>query len=204
MKRDTRQLIIEKGLDVVLHKGFHHTGLQEILRAAEVPKGSFYHFFRSKDEFGLSLIEFYANQKIDDARKILDHGQESPVARLKKFFNASFEQLEESDYSGGCLLANMTQELAGQNESFARALEKKWREQRTVVANCIWEAQRRGEAPNHTAAESLAEFLINSFQGALMRAKAAKNREAIDLFLDFTFEAFMLPSSSAKVVSAAS
>lgn len=201
MKRDTRQLIIEKGLDVVLHKGFHHTGLQEILKAAEVPKGSFYHFFKSKEEFGLNLIEYYANHKIDMTRKMLEHSHESPSMRLRQFFEDGFAELEANDFSGGCFLANMTQELAGQSDVFAQALEKKWREQRTVVANCIWEAQRCGEVVSTTSAEAVAEFLINGFQGALMRAKAAKNRDAVSLFIDFSFDQLMRVKPITKMAS---
>ena len=60
MQPNTRDRIIETGAEIIHRKGFNHTGIQEILTAAGVPKGSFYNYFKSKDEFGLEVIDYFS------------------------------------------------------------------------------------------------------------------------------------------------
>jgi TetR/AcrR family transcriptional repressor of nem operon len=57
MKQDAKERVLETGAAIVHRKGFHNTGIQEILKAAEIPKGSFYFYFDSKEDFGLQLVD---------------------------------------------------------------------------------------------------------------------------------------------------
>ncbi len=187
MKRDTKALLLEKGLTLMLEKGFHNTGIQEALKAADVPKGSFYHFFENKEDFGRQVLERYSEEGGEQAAAVLADPAAPPLERLRTFFSAGCQQSAESGYRGGCLLGNLTQELADQNPEFAEILERKWREIQTMLANVISEAQTSGDVHSADDPHQLAGFLINSWQGAVMRAKLTKCGEPQEQFTRFVF-----------------
>jgi len=82
----TQQLLLKTGARLVHTKGFNNTGIQEILQCAGVPRGSFYFYFKSKEEFGLALIEYYADMMCSMLRNYLTDASCSPIERIKLFF----------------------------------------------------------------------------------------------------------------------
>ena len=87
MKTDTRQKILETGARIVHRKGFNHTGIQEILEAAGVPKGSFYNYFKNKEDFGLHVIDYYVVHFEGLAQQMLDDTSLAPLKRLVNILN---------------------------------------------------------------------------------------------------------------------
>ena len=87
--KDTRSSILEKGARIIHKKGYNHTGIKEILDAAGVPKGSFYHFFKSKEDFGLNLLDHYAGFFVKKSEDLLKKTDTPPLERLKFFLTAS-------------------------------------------------------------------------------------------------------------------
>ena len=124
---DTRNHIIHTGADLIGQKGFGATGINAVLTAAGVPKGSFYHYFSSKNDFGLAVIDTFAQEYDTKLELILNDHSRSGVDRLRAYFDAGLETMTSCEFTRGCLIGNLGQELAGQNETFRRRLDTSFR-----------------------------------------------------------------------------
>ena len=187
MGRDTKKILLEKGLEILMHKGYNHTGIQEVLAAVGVPKGSFYHYFKSKHDFGMQILEYYAEQSEQGTREIFEDPETGPLERLRNFFEYGREKMAANHYSGGCFIGNMSQEMGDLCPEFQKVLESKMEVMRGFFAGCIRQAQEAGEMNSDLPPEDLADFLINSWQGALMRMKVAKCGRPLDIFTSAVF-----------------
>ncbi len=186
-KEDTRLALIRVGRRIIVEKGYNHAGIQEILQAVRVPKGSFYHFFSSKEEFGLAIIDYDSQMHDRIVEKYLDDPSLSPLARLKRYFTFKVEEFETLQYREGCLFGNLSQEMADQNERFRLRLQEatdRWRNQFT---ECIQAAQAIGEISKERTAKALAEFCLNSWEGALLQMKVSKSDAPLQNYMQFMF-----------------
>ncbi len=187
LKEDTKLALIKAGRGIVVEKGYNHTGIQEILQAAGVPKGSFYHFFSSKEEFGLAIIDYDAQMHDRIVEQYLQDDSLSPLNRIKRYFTFKLDEFESLQYREGCLFGNLSQEMADQNERFRLRLHdatNRWRDQ---FAECFRAAQAVGEISKQHDAQALAEFCLNSWEGALLQMKLTKNDAPLKTFIEFMF-----------------
>jgi len=122
MSHTTRDHILDVGGRLVHHKGYTATGLQEILSEAGVPKGSFYFYFKSKEEFGLALIDHYRTVLANQAGPILRDESQAPLERLARFFLWFRVNFEREGFIKGCPLGNLTQEMGDVNPAFREKL----------------------------------------------------------------------------------
>ncbi|MCG8416232.1 MAG: TetR/AcrR family transcriptional regulator, partial [Pseudomonadales bacterium] len=112
----SREMLLEVGQQLFINSSFNSVGLNDILREAGIPKGSFYHYFESKEDFGLQVVEFYAQQNVEQLEAVLAKQNLSPYQKLKTFFQDNVQHFEEVEFCQGCLMANLSQELADVNE----------------------------------------------------------------------------------------
>ncbi len=187
MQHVTKSKLIESGLDIMREKGFNHTGLQEVLARADVPKGSFYHFFTSKEDFGEQVLEHYAQMNQQMAEQILLQDDVPPLQRMRQFFEQVILMCQEGGCTGGCLIGNLSQEMADQSPRFAQLLARKWSQQRELFRSNLEEAQTKGDLKTTSSASDMADYLINGWQGALMRMKVTHTSKPLEQFMDITF-----------------
>ena len=191
-RKDVRSVILEKGARIIHKKGFNHTGIQEILDAAGVPKGSFYHYFRSKEDFGLNLLDYYALYFISRA-EILKDRKGSPIKRLKDFFGGFLLLFESIGCELGCPIGNLSQEMGDLSPVFRKRLEEIFLMIRSRIEEVLNEALRGGAIPGSLDARETADFIINSWEGAIVRMKVQKNAEALRLFDRMIFDDILKP-----------
>lgn len=188
-----KESILEAGLSLMMEKGYNHTGLKEILSTAGIPKGSFYHFFPSKEAFGLEVMNYYAAHFDPLLEQHFSQSQKPPLKRLRDFFEAVIKILvKENECRGGCLVGNLGQELADQNPVFrekANSVIKDWEGQ---FAACLREAQDNGELSKHLDAAELALFMINSWEGAILRMKLMKSPRPLQSFVNVVFDTVLV------------
>jgi TetR/AcrR family transcriptional regulator, transcriptional repressor for nem operon len=187
IKEDTKLALIKAGRQIIVEKGYNHTGIQEILLEAAVPKGSFYHFFSSKEEFGLAIINYDSQMHDRIVEQYLEDTSLSPLDRLKRYFTFKLEEFETLQYREGCLFGNLSQEMADCNEAFRvrlQAATDRWRDQFTA---CIQAAQTAGEISKQHQAKDLAEFCLNSWEGALLHMKVTKSDAPLKNYIQFMF-----------------
>lgn len=85
--KNKRIKIIDKGLTLMHLKGYNGTGLQEIVEAAGIPKGSFYYYFKSKEHFAIEVMKYYYESKYEELIKILSDKSISPCRRIEELFS---------------------------------------------------------------------------------------------------------------------
>jgi TetR/AcrR family transcriptional regulator, transcriptional repressor for nem operon len=185
-KANVREKLIDAGLKTLLAGGFNGVGVQEITDAARVPKGSFYNHFESKEALGAEIVERYGMN--NTRRAILLDKNVQPLQRLRRHFKALNDTFINSKFERGCLLGNFSAELASQSavirESLAKLFER-WTEDLEIA---IADAQAEGAVSLKSNAADLAAFLLDAYEGALLRARVERNRAPFDRFMKLAFE----------------
>lgn len=189
--------IVQVGLDLVLSRGFNATGVEAILKQANVPKGSFYNFFSSKEEFALAIIDKFVADRVEVFYPIFSDQSLPPLERVKKSFETIIGTFEGADCSKGCLIGNLGQEMADQFENVRLRLEKSLLEWTKGLSGLLVQAQKEHAIPADMDAEMLAENLISSFQGALLRSKVKKSPEPLRNFIHLYFDIFLAQKEEA-------
>ncbi len=186
--KDTRSDIIRAGMGIIARHGYNSTGIEAILKQAGVPKGSFYHYFSSKQEFGLQVLDHFASGIERIFSTMLSDASLSPLARLRKCVESLVVRFEDNNCGVGCLVANLGQELADQNEEFRQRLAWIFRSWMRLFEQCLREERSAGEIPAQSSSELLAEVFISGFEGALLVSKVMKSSAPLRNFIDFYFE----------------
>jgi TetR/AcrR family transcriptional regulator, transcriptional repressor for nem operon len=199
----SRDQLLEQGLSLFSTRGYAATGVQDITDAAGVPKGSFYNYFGSKEEFAIAVLDRYRAAAQLHFTSALADGHSSPLKRLRHFLEESARTMADSGFTESCLAGRLAQELAGENVAFRKPLCQVFSSMRNLVTACLVEARDKGELALDEDAEALADFLVNSWQGAMLRAKTAASAQPLNVALDLFFRRILLaPSSeSTKLVS---
>jgi TetR/AcrR family transcriptional repressor of nem operon len=192
MKRiHNKEDIVQAGLDLVLSKGFNATGVESILKQANIPKGSFYNFFSSKEEFGLAIIDKFVADRYEEIFPIFSDETLPPLKRIRKSFETIIATFGDNDCSKGCLLGNLGLEMADHSENVRQRLEKSLLEWISGVSELLLQAQKEQAIPLDLNAEMLAENLVASFQGALLLSKVTKTLKPLRNFIHLYFEVFI-------------
>lgn len=182
---DTRELLLRAGLEVLTEKGFSATGIEEILGRVGVPKGSFYHYFESKEAFGLCLIDRYAKFFANKLDRHLRNPAFSPLGRLQAFIDDATASMARYEYRRGCLIGNLGQEMGGLPESFRARLKDTFEDWQARFAACLTEAQKAGELACNADTRQLAACFWIGWEGAVLRARLEQSAAPLELFAQF-------------------
>jgi len=197
--RSTRDHLVDVGLDLMHRHGFNATGLTDILQAADVPKGSFYHFFGSKEEFAGAALERYVAQKAEHAAGVLGDATTSPLKRLRRYFLDLVKIAGQSGPIPGCLLGRFSLEIAAESPQLRKRISGSFARWQQGIASVIEEAVAQKELPADTNAEELAGFVLNSWEGALLRSQADKSDAPVEAFLQFVFDGLLAKKPRAGI-----
>jgi TetR/AcrR family transcriptional repressor of nem operon len=174
--------MIRCGTELLTEKAFLSTGLDEMLKHAGVAKGSFYHYFNSKEAFGLLVIDNYDAyfcRKLD--RLLLDQAH-APLIRIANFMQEGMQGMQRYAFRRGCLIGNLAQELAGLNENFRLRLQQVFNRWQARVATCLESARRAGDLPPDTDCDTLATFFWMGWEGAVLQAKLQQSNTPLAVF----------------------
>ncbi|MEL6133457.1 MAG: TetR/AcrR family transcriptional regulator [Bacteroidota bacterium] len=187
-KRHNKEEIIRSGMDLIRKQGYHHTGINDILKVAHIPKGSFYNFFESKEVFGEEVIKAYGDQQLKFLEKMLKHNTSTPLNRIVNLYQTIYGYNEREAFRHGCLVNNISNEVAGDNDKLAEASDEQFRRWVEVIAETIAEGQELGEIRDDISANKLAHLIHTNLFGALSRMKASRSREILDMVLDMNVQ----------------
>ena len=184
-----RDSLLAVGQELFINSSFNSVGLNDILRKAEIPKGSFYHYFDSKEDFGVQVVEFYSRQGREELATVLADDTLTPCQQLQKFFADNVERYTQLDYCQGCLMSNLSQELADVNERLRQTISELSQGMVDEIATCLEKIDASELNLGGLNSIEAAQVLMNSWQGAIMKMKLAKNRQPLDVFMKFFFPA---------------
>ncbi|GBQ62085.1 transcriptional regulator [Ameyamaea chiangmaiensis NBRC 103196] len=182
----TLQRLIREGVVALTEKGFVASGLEELLTRAQVPKGSFYYYFASKEAFGLVLIDAYAsyfNAKLD--RWLKDEKTE-PVERLRNFIADACRGMERYGFRRGCLIGNLGQELVALPDAYRTALRDVLRGWEDRLTACLLPV-------DSVRARDWARFFWTGWEGAVLRARLERSAAPLRDFEDGFIRLIMAP-----------
>jgi TetR/AcrR family transcriptional repressor of nem operon len=182
-----RDRILEAGLRVMFRKGYVGAGVRDIVAEAPAPQGSFTNHFRSKEEFAREVLDLYFDHTKRLVAEALEDRVLNPCDRLKRYLDIITDRLAGAEFSRGCLIGDFSLEAAPQSEMIRTRLSEIFAEWRAPFAACIAEGQAAGEIPDVFAPEDLAEFLLSSWEGAILRMKVERNAEPLERFKRVVF-----------------
>jgi TetR/AcrR family transcriptional regulator, transcriptional repressor for nem operon len=191
---DIRENIIAVGQRIIGAKGFSAVGLNEILSAAGVPKGSFYHYFGSKDAFGVELLENYFTEYLAD----LDHTLAQPgltmAQRLLNYWQLWQETQSFFDCQGKCLAVKLGAEVADISEAMRAALNRGTSGIVVRLARAIEAGVEDGSLSISTDASVVAQSLYQLWLGASVMVKIVRNLQPFETAMTTTRQMLHLPA----------
>ena len=178
--------LVEKGLNILWSKGYNGTSVNDIVNAAEVPKGSFYFYFESKEDYVVKVLEKYFENKRGAIMNILNNSDAGPKQSVFNFYNLRVKIIKEQlNCTLGCMGSNIGTEMAEHSEKIRTTIVTEERKIRLQVRDVVKKAQEENEVSNPIAADKIVDFIEDSFKGMLTSMKETKSAEPLDNFLKF-------------------
>ena len=165
---------------MLMGQGYHGTGLQEILDAANIPKGSFYNYFGSKENFGAEVIQHYIDPFITQLTAHLQQSDTDALGAIQLYFDELIAELEKNEFKGGCLLGNLMGEIGDTSDICRKSLQSAVNRYRDLLKSGLAKAQQQGAVRLDKSAEEMADLLLNTWQGALLRMKIEKSSAPVE------------------------
>lgn len=185
MKKENTHRALETGVKILSQKGYHNLGLREFLESAEIPSGSFYYYFKSKEDFVAKVVEHYGDKVASYfTNKLLESDKPYPM-RLETVFNEELQRLDATDCKEGCMVGSLTSEVAGQNEVIQKVADSNYEKWQEIFTIFFSEGQKAGAFSKDFEASEMAMFFLTSRQGVMTRMKASGKDESYRLFKSF-------------------
>jgi TetR/AcrR family transcriptional repressor of nem operon len=186
MTHSTKQRLLDAGMAMLLQHGYNDLGIQAVLSATGIPKGSFYHHFQDKEDFALQVIDQYMRSVHEGLDACLADRERPPLDRVRRFFETTRQAYRIEGYLG-CLLGGLGQELAGVSEVFRGKIEWCFAQIAERLSGCLEEARRAGDLPPQSDPREMANRLVDCWEGAALRSRLLRDPAPLDAMLDFYF-----------------
>lgn len=173
--KEIRQKLLDEGIQLLMAQGYHGTGLQELVQKVGVPKGSFYNYFPSKEEFSAEVVRHYIDPFIRQLDAHLQRQDIAADAALRNYFDELIAETERKNFKGGCLLGNLIGEIGDTSDLCQTSLRDAVRRYREKLREGFARGQREGSFRKDIDAKDMADFLVNVWQGALLRMKIERS-----------------------------
>ena len=175
-----REKLLDQGVTLLSEQGYHGTGLKQILDSVQIPKGSFYNYFESKDNYGAEVIRHYTDRVIAQCDACLDSPDLDGLAALEKYLQSFIDKSRAGDFREGCLLGNLGAEVGDAGEACMRSLRLSLNRVQERFEIALNRAQKEGKVRADLPAEIMAELLLNAWEGAVMRMRVEKSTQPLE------------------------
>lgn len=183
--KTTKERILDAAEGLMLEKSFHSVGLNEILKAVQVPKGSFYHHFESKEQFGVEMLRHYVAESTAYKSKLLlsPTPEPDPLLRLLTYLESNVCRTLESEGKCPCLVIKLASEVADFSEPMREVLAQGTREWVAIFEKLLIEGVQKGKMAACIEPSTMAPVILDLWTGAMHRASTTRSvaslREAI-------------------------
>ena len=166
--------VIREGSALIQRRGYHAVGVNDVLRVTGIPKGSFYNFFKSKEDFAEAILDAYGADYAKWVRELVGEDEEGPggpdgpsgrraIDRVDDFYRALINANEADDFNRGCLIAKLSNELARESDRLAEVCERNFQLLIGGLTEVLEQAQEEGDVRDDYTAEQLAEYCHAGF-----------------------------------------
>ncbi len=185
--KHSRQDIIQTGQDIFRSKGYHATGISEILEASSVPKGTFYNYFSSKEDFASACLLSYSQQVKKLIKTYMDYNSLSPDKRLRRYFDQLVKLNKKEGADSGCLLMNFASEIGGQVDTISEIAKREFSEWIILLEPTIEEAQRQKLIHDDYSPNQLARLIYYTVFGSFTEMKNLRSTKRMEQQLSTVF-----------------
>jgi TetR/AcrR family transcriptional repressor of nem operon len=182
---NTRQHILETGLGIFAGKGFASVGLNELLKAAGVPKGSFYHYFESKEQYGQALLEDYFERYLADIDSLLAVEAASGHERLMRYWQRWLDKQCDECAEQKCLVVKLAAEVSDLSDAMRLTLRDGTDRIVDRIAGVIEAGVADGSLPSLDARPT-AQMLYQLWLGASLLGKLHRNSQSLENAMRYT------------------
>lgn len=190
----TKERLIAAGAKLFLVHSYQGTGINDILKACDVPKGSFYNYFPSKEDFALAVVDYHMEQTGEFVQSNLCNEKLSPLQRLAAYLDSIAQGMVDCNFAMGCAFGTMAQEMSGLSPKLREALKRAFQAQVDHIVRCLRQGQQRGEIKPELDPESTAGVVMSALQGAQIIAKTFLSGQPLHDVRNMVIDVF-LPSS---------
>lgn len=183
-KKIKHKKLLDEGVRLLMSQGYHATGVNEIVNNVQIPKGSFYSYFESKEAFAAEAITHYIEPFIQLLNKHIHNSPTDALAALKNYYDELISEVEKGEYKGGCLLGNLMGEIGDTSELCNQSLKCAIDRYKLLQQQALEQAQKEGSVRQDREAKNMADLLVNNWQGALLRMKLEQSVQPLQEFSD--------------------
>lgn len=191
-KQIKREKLLDQGVHLLMTQGYHATGVNEIVKSVQIPKGSFYSYFDSKEAFAAEAIKHYIEPFIQLLTGHMQKPQVDALTGLKNYYAELISEVEIGGYKGGCLLGNLMGEIGDTSKLCNQSLKHAIGRYKSLQQKALLQAQKEGTVRKDRSAESMADLLVNNWQGALLRMKLEQSVHPLQEFSDFLLDDYFI------------
>jgi TetR/AcrR family transcriptional repressor of nem operon len=177
-----RAEIIHAGSRLMYQQGYHGTSIKDIVNAAGIPKGSFYNYFSSKEEFTMEALEYYTQSRLQEFCADLNNSSISPANRIGTIFRSNPDRFSSREFTPMSFMSKISTELKISHPVIGDMINNLFNAFRDAIANCLSEAQSNGEIASTKDVTKLADFILYAWHGALLHADDPDDKNAIEDF----------------------
>lgn len=183
-----RKDILKEGINLMSQSGYHGIGVMDILKSMNIPKGSFYNFFDSKEAFIIEAIELYgiSNLKVIDRLERIE--ELNPLEKVKAYFNHLIQKNKAQNFQYSCFWGNLSTEVAGQNEKVSKAIQEQMNFIKARFVTWLTQAQEQNLLIEVYSPSTIADFLYSNFHGAMVTMKYQQSAQPLENFLELNFK----------------
>jgi len=186
-KPDTRQNLLQAGLALLHSSGYAAAGIQSIVELANTPKGSFYNHFASKEDFGAAVIDVYFEKANERLQRFFGHADTPPLQQMAAYFDDLIANFAQNGFKKGCLIGNLSAEIADHSPLISQHLAQHLTTWSQVLERCLTQAKQQGDLKNPLPIALLSGFILNSWEGALLRMRVERSIQPLEEFKQVVF-----------------
>ena len=175
-----RERLLDIGVAMFIDQGFHGTGIQEVVDQVGISKGSFYNYFKSKEEFGAQTIIHYSENFKGFLQTIVNTSKIDATRALNQFFDNLIELFNGKDCKEGCLLGNFAAEISDNSKIGRETMSTCIKEWEDLIKELIIRGQEQGHIRKNLHPEDLANFFLNFLEGSILRMKIEGSTEPLE------------------------
>jgi len=179
----TKEQLLEQGIGLLSEHGYHGTGLKKILDEVNVPKGSFYNFFASKEQYVSEVIERYSQHSMAQLDQYIETSLDDPVTCLKNIHYHLIDTFEKNGLQG-CLIGNLSAEVGNSSITCRLTMRRAHEAWEKRFTKLIAQAQRQDLIRKDLSANVLSSLLWSAWQGGLLQMKIKGGTEPLKEVLD--------------------
>lgn len=190
---DTKEALLQEGMQQLAQNGYHGTGIKKVLDAVNVPKGSFYHYFDSKEAYVAHIIGEYNQQSLRLFDSVMEQPDTPAIEKLETIYQHLLKQYANADCQKGCLIGSLAAEIGHSFVLCQQAMQLSVGNLETRITTLLLQAQQESSIRSDLPPQEIAELLWSTWEGMLIKMQMDGNVQSAERVLNTLFKQLLAP-----------